>query len=171
MSTPVAAVAIDREKVRSSDSESFPVPHDRGASGALGSGSVARLLARARAGSLDRALIAGADPTGSRQLAARVARLTAPRTRALIAEGLDRLVQAARGPQRRWWAVGQRHPLLANAEDLHELAALLRGGTPLHARGIAILSEALSDGTGPAYHGDATAVARWLHDARAAMAR
>ncbi|HME05381.1 MAG TPA: hypothetical protein VKG38_20320 [Solirubrobacteraceae bacterium] len=169
MTTSMEPIAIDN--VGNTHAESFPIRDDRVAPRTLGPGRVARLVARLRAGSLDRKLIAGADPASSPQLAARAARLTAPRTRALIAEGLDGLLQAAHGPKQRWSAVGRRDALLANAEEISDLAALLHGDVPLRARGIAMLSELLSDGAGPAYHGGREELARHLGEARVAMRR
>jgi len=136
---------------------------------AVGPGWRARLKARVRAHSLDRALIAGADPSGSPQLAARAAQLTSPHTRAQIADGLERLVEVAQGPPRRWSAVSPRGPVLANAATLHELAALLREDAPLYACGIAILSQLLSDGSGPAYRGAPEHLSSALGEARAAV--
>ncbi len=154
------------ERAGSARSRSARTPHERPAR----PGRLARVAAHARAGSLDRALIAGADPARSPQLAARAALLTAPRTRALIAGGLEGLVQAARGPRGRWSAVSAGAPLLASAAELLELAALLRGDAPLYARGVAMLDELLTDGTGPAYHGERDQLARVLREARAALA-
>ena len=169
MSTSVESVAIDDHNVGSPHTDSFRSGYDHVSRRTLGSGRAARLAAWARSGSLDRQLIAGADVAGSPRLAARAAKLTAPRTRALIADGLERLLQAAQGPQRRWSAVGRGDPLLANTAEIGELAVLLRGTTPLRARGIAILSELLSDGTGPAYNGGREDLARRLHEARIAL--
>ncbi len=78
-------------------------------------------------------------------------------------------MRAARGPQRRWWAVSPHSPLLANADELRELAELLRGGEPLRPAGMAILNGLLTDGSGPAYRGQPRAAARLLREARAAM--
>jgi hypothetical protein len=169
MTISVESVAIDDDSVGSAQADGFRSGYDHVAQRRLGSGRVTRLAAWARSGSLDRELIAGATVAGSARLAARAAHLTAPRTRALIADGLERLLQAAQGPQRRWSAVGRGDPLRANAAEIDELAALLRGTTPLRARGIAILSELLSDGTGPAYGGACKDLAHKLHEARVAL--
>lgn len=128
-----------------------------------------RLIARIRHRSLDRELIAGAEPASSPQLAARAARLASRRERTLLAEGVERLLAASSGPQRRWWAVSRREPLLANAAELSALAGLLRSSTPLYVRGIAIVDRLLTDGTGPAYFGSAESLNRELSAARAAM--
>ena len=157
------------QKIGSAGSESFSTTYDRRANHALKPGRAARMTARMRAGALDRALIAGADPASSTQLAARATSLTSPRFRALIADGLERLLLVAEGPTRRWWAAARRGAVLANARELAELAALLRGGALLYARGIAILGELLSDGTGPAYRGEVDDLAQELRRARIAL--
>ncbi len=131
--------------------------------------ALARITARLRASSLDRALIAGAEPAASSALAARATTLTSRRTRLLIAEGLEHALSAGQGPQRRWWAVSPRSPLLANDAAVRELAELLRGDAPLYAPGIAILNGLLTDGSGPAYRGRPQHAARLLDEARTAM--
>jgi hypothetical protein len=89
--------------------------------------------------------------------------------RASLSDSLRGLVRATQLPQRRWWALGPRASVQANASELLALATLVAGGTPLYARGLALLNELLSDGAGPAYRGDATALSRALSDARAAL--
>lgn len=133
-------------------------------------GSWARLASRARAASLDGALVAGADPAGSQQLAARALTLTSRRFRTALAADLERLVSAAQAPPSRLRVRPRRDAVLANASELRELAALLRGASPLDAPGLAALELLLIDGSGPAYVGDSTALARRLADARAKMA-
>jgi hypothetical protein len=157
------------QKTGRASRESFSTTYDRVASQALTPGLAARLTARVRAGSLDRALIAGADPAGSPQLAARATSLTSARFRASIADGLERLMQVAEGPTHRWWAAARRGAVLANTRELAELAAELRGCSVLYARGVAILGELLSDGTGPAYRGETGELAHELHRARIAL--
>jgi hypothetical protein len=132
-------------------------------------GRRAKLAARLRSGTLDRALIAGADPARSGALAARAALLTSRRCRTEVAEGLERLVGAARGPQRRWWDLGHREAVLENSRELQELAMELRGDSPVYASGVARLHRLIVDGTGPAHGGRASALARELSDARAAL--
>ncbi len=157
------------QNVRSNSDESFSTRYERSVGRALGPGWLARLAARVRSGSLDDALIAGADPAGSRQLAARAMMLTSPRFRAAAADGLDRWLQAAHGARSRHRVLPPRAVTLANAPELRELIALLRGAGPLYASGIAAVGRLLSDGTGPAYVGDADALARELREAGAAM--
>ncbi len=149
--------------------DSFSIDYQRRGIRTLAPGPLARLGARLRSHSLEQALIAGADPVLSPQLAARAAQLTAPGARAQIADALERVLRAARGPQRRWWAVSPSSPVIANAAEIRELAALLRGDTPVYARGVAILNQLVTDGTGPAYRGTAYALAARLHEAGAAM--
>jgi hypothetical protein len=159
------------QKIQTVDGESFSVGYERRVVRSLRPGPLARLTARVHSQSLDRALIAGADPSGSPQLAARTAQLTSPRTRALISGGLERLLRGAQGPQRRWSAISRRGQLLANASRLHELAGVLASDVPVYARGIALLNELLTDGNGPAYHGTVESLARRLDEARMALER
>jgi hypothetical protein len=149
--------------------EDPPFGFDRAATRTLDPSPLARLVARLRACALERALIAGADPAGSPQMAARAAQLTSPRTRAQLAEGLERLLDAAQAPQRRWWALSRRGVVLANAAAIGDLSALLRAETPLYARGVAIVNQLMTDGTGPLHGGRGEELARRLHEARAAM--
>jgi hypothetical protein len=129
-----------------------------------------RLTARLRGGALDRALIAGADPSSSAALAARASLLTSTCHRERLADGLGQLMRRAEEPQRRWWDPAERQAISANRSELHRLAVALRGGGPLYAAGVARLNRLLSDGTGPAFAGDAAALAGALGEARAALA-
>jgi hypothetical protein len=130
---------------------------------------LARTLARVRSSHLDRALIAGLNPAGSLQLAARAAALTSRRSRASLAEGLERMLRAAEGQPSRRRVQPRRRQVLANAAALRELVQLLRGAAPLYATGIALVNWLVTDGTGPAYAGDGEALTRLLLWARAAM--
>jgi hypothetical protein len=131
----------------------------------------ARLAARLFGAGLDRALIDGADPAASQPLCARAGRLTSPPIRRDLAEGLELIASRAQTPSRRWWAVPRVSAADANAEQLRELAALLRDRPAPQARGVAIVLRLLSDGTGPMYNGNAAALERELREARAAIAR
>lgn len=133
-------------------------------------GLPARLAARVRGHALDLALIEGADPAATEQLAARAARLTSMSMRRDVARGLERLALAGRDRPGRWQERPFRRAAEANAPELHALAARLRGTGPLYARGIAMLSRLLTEGAGPAYsdrRGDLLAAR--LRDARVAM--
>ncbi len=132
-------------------------------------GPVVRIAARVRAHWLDRELVAGADPSASRQLAARAATLTSRRFRGLLASGLDQLVVSARAPAGRLRVCPRRSSTLANAEELRELASMLRGRAPLYASGIAALGALVTDPSSPAYLGGRDALAQRLRVARAAM--
>lgn len=110
-----------------------------------------RLLARGRRLGLDRALADGADPTASPLLAARAAQLVRPANRHRLASALEHLALAAEGQRTRMRVVPRRRTLEANRVTLLDLAATLRKGGLLYARGIAILELVLIDGTGPTY--------------------
>lgn len=130
----------------------------------------ARVWARLRSHSLDRALIAGADPSATEQLAARAARLTSTSMRREVARGLERLAVAEVVTPSRWRVAPFRRSAAVNAAELRALADRLRGPGPLYAPGIAMLSRLLTDGAGPAYtdrHGDV--LASRLRDARLAL--
>ncbi len=158
------------KQVQANRLEGFPPAWGRVARRPFKPPRLARLAARVRPGALDRALIAGCDPARSCQLATRAATLTSKRHRSMIADGLERMLQAAqRSPSSRIRVRPRREAVLANAVELRELAAEVRGTAPLYARGIAIVAELLSDGTGPAYLGDGDTLARRLHEARAAL--
>lgn len=129
----------------------------------------ARIAARLRARTLDLELAAGADPTNSAALAARAALLASPRYRSAVAEGLERLLRGAQGPQRRWWALARHTTVRANSSELAQLASLLRSSRPAYARGIAILNLLLTDGAGAAYQGGPSQLARELREARSAI--
>lgn len=118
---------------------------------AFAPGPAARLLARTRARALDRALAAGTGADGSSLLALRAARLTSPRARARVADHLDRLLAAAEAPPSRRRVQPRRTAVLAEAAQLRDTAALLRRPAPVYARGVALLTLLLADGTGPAY--------------------
>jgi len=124
-----------------------------------------RFAARLRGGALDRALLEGADPSTSRALAARASLLTSRRSRDEIARALDALVRRAQGPQRRWWDLSQREAILENSSELHALAMTLTRDRVVYAAGVAHLRQLVTDGTGPAYRGSASALARALRDA------
>jgi hypothetical protein len=139
---------------------------------ALHPGVTARVAARVLAGSLDAALIDGADPLSSRRLAARAALLTSRASRSALADGLDQLVAGATHPAGRARLHAPHAPVQANAALLRELAGALRGPAPLYAAGIARLRRLLTDGTGPMYASrDAITLELELLEARAAAAR
>ena len=133
---------------------------------------LARLAARLRAGSLDTALIAGADPARSRALAARAELLGARETRGALADAIELLVTRARAARTLRSPLSNRAAVLSNARELDSLAQRLRGPEALDVRGIAIVSQLLTDGTGPLHRaGGSAATARLLAQARRALTR
>ncbi|HEY2772051.1 MAG TPA: hypothetical protein VGI87_15860 [Solirubrobacteraceae bacterium] len=144
--------------------------YDRVAQATIEPSLYARTAARLRAGALDRALIAGADPSRSPQLAARACALTSRRTRAAIAGAIERVMRAASEPGRRSRVTPRRAAVTSAAGELDELAGLLRSRSPLYARGIAMLRELLCDGAGPVYAGAPEDLASTLAEARLALA-
>lgn len=133
-------------------------------------GVVARVVARWRRSSLDRALARGEDPAATTALAARTTQLSARTTRARIAAGLERMALDVEAPRSPFSVAPSRAAVRANRAELIQLAAVLRRDRPLYARGIAMLRLVLTDGTGPAYtdrHGEA--LRRELDLARATL--
>jgi hypothetical protein len=137
----------------------------------LGPSVTVRAAAGVRRDKLDRALIASADPAGSRLIAARTAQLGRRSTRARLADGLERLARSADAPRGRSRILPSRAAVSRNRRDLLELAGTLRSDIPLYARGLAMLNVILTDGTGVTYsdHGG-DALARQLACARATLA-
>ena len=134
-------------------------------------GRTTRLLARLRSRSLDRALSDGADEKTSARLAARAAQLTARPMREELAGSLEQLLYAAREPAGRYRVPLRRTPILVNGQILREIASDLHGPAPVSARGVAMLHELLTDGTGPLFtvNSRAPALAQVLGDAQAAL--
>jgi hypothetical protein len=113
-----------------------------------------RLLVRWRVRSLDAQLAAGRRAEGSRLRAIRAGLLVAPAARAGLAdcwqEVLDRAVSART-------VTDPRVPLLRSRvravdADIRRMIRALRVSAPVPARGVAIASTLLTDGTGPLYH-------------------
>ena len=124
------------------------------------------ILARAMAARLDRQLASGASPEASVFLAARAMVLTSPGYRRGLAASLRRLLTASVDPQGRPRALpaaraagAARQPHVAlrrdeiarSAPGLAELAGCLADPEPVPARGVALVSQLLSDGGGPLY--------------------
>ncbi len=130
-----------------------------------------RMVARSRAGRLDRELAAGTSPEASAILAARAAQLTSTGFRRDLAASLRRMLVAAGQPA---WPVPTRQvpvqwprspygaacpvrvPLRASrvsrtAPLLAELAGRLLEPGPVPVRGVAMVNLLLTDGTGPLY--------------------
>jgi hypothetical protein len=133
----------------------------------------ARFAARVRAPWLDRELAAGVAPWRSRTHAARALQLTGDRHRRALARRLEDLIERADRPHTRFMnaALPPCPDQVSHAvASILAIAARLRDGAPVDARGVARLGELLSDGVGPCYahmHPGALAtaleaVAEWL---------
>ena len=113
----------------------------------------ARVFASRR--SLDEALADGASPVWTPELALRARQLVSRSSRQQLATSLERLVNEAQRsvPPRAVAAVPlPRREILEAQTSLFSIAARLRDERPVYARGMALLSRLLSDGSGPAYN-------------------
>jgi hypothetical protein len=112
-----------------------------------------RLRVRAKGRRLDAQLAEGANPLRDAALALRARQLVSRSTRERFATGLEGLVSLAeRPPLPRAVAVPlPRRQVLEARTGLLALAACLRAERPLYARGMALLAELLTDGSGPLY--------------------
>ena len=113
-----------------------------------------RVLARIRAGKLDRDLATGTTPETSAPLALRAQLLVRPVTRAWLARTLCDIVDQAARPGRPPRSL--RIPIDCRsvndaAAELRTLIERLLTPAPLPARGIAQVMVLLSDGLGPLY--------------------
>jgi hypothetical protein len=118
-----------------------------------GAGPRDRLLARLRAGSVDAAIADGRPTDSNRVTAIRASALVAPGNRESLAHYWENVLARAGRPHT---VADPRLPVvrdevLAAAEDITELAGALRRRGPVPARGVALASRLLTDGTGPVY--------------------
>lgn len=113
-----------------------------------------RLLADALAPSLDRQLAAGRARRSSRALAIRARDIITPAARRELAQRWTNVLnQARRQPVPRFVrAPLQRRAVIAAEQDVREMISVLSSGQPIDARGAAMASALLSDGTGPLYN-------------------
>lgn len=130
-----------------------------------------RLLARLFGASLDRELAGGRSPEASRLLAARAQDIVSPRKRQALACNWGHLLAAAYRPRsRRVPAVPVRGDRITAAEPaIRELMRRLSTPAPVPARGVAMASVLLTDGTGPVYRGHASGVLAAAVDAALAQ--
>lgn len=114
----------------------------------------ARVAARLRATSLDRALAAGLDPSSSPALAARADLLRKHRAREAVAAAIyQTLKDATVGiPPYSMRVPPARDAVRRNRRELLDLAAELRQAEDVSARGMAATCLLLGDGTGPLYY-------------------
>jgi hypothetical protein len=125
-----------------------------------------RLLARVLAVRLDRQLASGTRPEADAVLAARAMFLTSARYRRALATSLRRMLAASAVPSARPHPMAEaRSPLAAfrphvplrrdliagSAPELTGLANYLTAPRPVPARGVALVSQLLTDGSGPLY--------------------
>lgn len=111
--------------------------------------------------SLDRELARGDDPLRSGALALRARQLASRRTRERLAAGLERLVELAeRTPSQRQPVWIPRREILEARSQLIGLASRLRDTRPVYARGVAMVSRLIQDGTGPAFAANADGALR-----------
>jgi hypothetical protein len=112
----------------------------------------ARVFASRR--SRDEALAAGASPLWTPELALRARQLVSRGSRQQLATRLERLVnEATRSVPPRAVAVPRpRRAILEAQTSMFSIASCLRDERPVYARGMALLSRLLSDGSGPAYN-------------------
>lgn len=117
-------------------------------------GRWSRAMSRLRAPSLDRKLAEGHLPESRLLLAARAHVLVSPAMRLTLAHNWTDLVTKARMPSglRDPRAPINRRSILANEPEIRALLDALVAQTPGQARGIAMLSWLLSDGTGPLHN-------------------
>jgi hypothetical protein len=117
-----------------------------------------RWLTRAYAPSLDSQLAAGWPPAASRLLATRAQEITSPAGRAELVRGWGHLLRRARQPAvpRTPRAPLCRDRITAAEGDLRAMLAVLACPLPISARGAAMASVLLGDGTGPLYNPHST---------------
>jgi hypothetical protein len=111
------------------------------------------LIAYWRAPALDQQLALGASPRANAALALRAQRITSPRTRLRVADGLARALRDAgvAAPGISAAVRPDRGEVLAARIVLEALERRLRAPEAVTARGVAMLSALLSDGTSPLY--------------------
>jgi hypothetical protein len=107
--------------------------------------------------SLDDALADGASPLWSPELALRARQLVSHGSRQQFATSLERLVtEAQRSVSPRAVAVPLPRREISEAQtSLLSIATRLRDERPVYARGMALVSRLLSDGSGPLYNSNA----------------
>jgi hypothetical protein len=113
-----------------------------------------RWLARAYAPSLDSQLAAGWPPATSRLLAIRAQEITSPAGRGELVRGWGYVLSRARRPAvpRTPRAPLCRDRVTAAEGDLRTMLAVLACPLPISARGAAMASVMLGDGTGPLHN-------------------
>jgi hypothetical protein len=113
-----------------------------------------RFAARLQASSLDRQLAAGRQPQSSQALAIRARQIVSPAGRRELAQHWIHVLDLAVRPPTALPLHGPlcRGAVAAAEPDVREMIDVLAGGLPIAARGAAIASLLLSDGTGPLHN-------------------
>ncbi len=121
-----------------------------------------RLVVRVRASRLDSDLAGGASPDATVALALRAQMLVRARTRRDVALGAQQILatatQVPAAGRAQVPAAGRprvpvcRDRVRDSSEELGDLIRRLLAGGPVAARGVALASVLLSDGSGPLYH-------------------
>jgi hypothetical protein len=131
----------------------------------------ARVFLRRRM--LDRLLAAGADPSWDPELALRAARVTGPRRRRALADGLVRAVRDANRPSR-WTCAAplDRAAVRAAAPELRALAAALLQDPAPRPQAITLAEQLVREADSPLYTpGDEDALRESARIAREALER
>lgn len=113
---------------------------------------------------LDEELAAGFDPDANSERHERAVELTELRTRRRIAANLRRALAEAEAPRPPFSAKAPiaRAALRDSREDVEDVADRLAGAAPVSPQGVARARILLTDGTGPLYGEETTAVQlRW----------
>lgn len=113
-----------------------------------------RFAARLLASSLDRQLAAGRQSQSSLALAIRARQIVSPAGRRELVQHWSHVLDLAVRPPMPLPLHGPlcRGAVAAAEPDVREMIAVLAGGLPIAARGAAIASSLLSDGTGPLHN-------------------
>jgi len=113
-----------------------------------------RLATRLLSSSLDRKLAQGRSPESSRLLAARAQVLVSPASRRELVDSWENLLVQARRPpvMRNPRVLCNREYITACESDIREMLNALLAPLPSSARGTAMVSWLLRDGTGPIYN-------------------
>lgn len=120
-----------------------------------------RLAVWLRRRRLDADLARGANPLESPALGLRARQLGEPAQRHCLATAIERALDHVRRPPRRSGLVAPGDLDRAAQHHLERIACRLRSNRPIGERGDALVSELVSDGTGPLYNpGDESPAAR-----------
>ena len=113
-----------------------------------------RLATQLLASSLDHKLAQGRSPESSRLLAARAQLLVSPVSRRELVDNWENLLVQARRPpaMRNPRVLCNREYIIACESDIREMLNALLAPLPSPARGTAMASWLLRDGTGPIYN-------------------